>query len=88
MDSIFSFFQSIPEDARKGRFPPFGSVSREFGLRALVLASFLEVFDLTDGQNIFNFLKVPQGMRARADFPPSGSYQGSFGSAELSRHRF
>ena len=45
---IFSFFKDIPRDARKGRFPPFGFVSREFRLCAPVLALFLEVFDLTD----------------------------------------
>ena len=34
---------------RKGRFPPFGFVSSEFGLCALVLQSFLVVFDSMDG---------------------------------------
>ena len=61
MDRIFSFFEGTPRDARKGRFPPFGFVSREFRLRAPVLAWFSWVFYLTDGQNIFIFFKYPKG---------------------------
>ena len=41
---------------RKGRFPPFGFVSSEFGLCALVLQSFLVVFDFVDGVKDFSGL--------------------------------
>ena len=42
----------------KGRFPPFGFVSSEFGLCALVLHGFLAVFDFMD--RIMEFLKTCQ----------------------------
>ena len=35
---------------RKGRFPPFGSVLLEFGLRKLVLVLVLDVFDFCVGR--------------------------------------
>ena len=43
---------------RKGRFPPFGFVSSEFGLRAFVLQWFLAVFDFVDG--VMEFLRICQ----------------------------
>ena len=43
---------------RKGRFPPFGFVSSEFGLCALVLQWFLAVFDSVD--SIMDFLSIGQ----------------------------
>ena len=43
---------------RKGRFPPFGFVSSEFWLCALVLQWFLAVFDFMD--RIMDFLNICQ----------------------------
>ena len=43
---------------RKGRFPPFGFVSSEFGLCALVLHWFFMVFDSVD--RIMDFLSICQ----------------------------
>ena len=56
MDRIFSFFLSIPKDARKGRFPPFRFVSMEFRLCGPVSALFLRVLDLTDFWDTFRVI--------------------------------
>ena len=51
-------FSTYARKMRKGRFPPFGFVSSEFGLCALVLQWFLAVFDSMDG--VVDILRICQ----------------------------
>ena len=57
MDGVVDF-SAYDRKMCKGRFPPFGFVSSEFGLCAFVLQEFLAGFDSVD--SIMDFLTIGQ----------------------------